>query len=118
VAAEIMFDSIVLKIDELDGSLRLFYERLKDYVKAKGGAHHLTYCFGQRDIRQSLNISKTQLQRYLHDLINLEYIQQSGGFANKGFTYKILYWDNIQALRGKVKRHLQGQLDQLELITI
>jgi DNA primase len=35
VAAEIMFDSIVLKIDELDGSLRLFYEKLKEYVKGQ-----------------------------------------------------------------------------------
>lgn len=118
VAAEIMFDSIVLKIDELDGSLRLFYERLKDYVKVKGGEHHLTYRFSQRDIRQALNISKTGLHRYMHDLLSLEYIRAVGGHANKGFEYKILYWDNIQALRAKVKRHLQGQLDQLELIAV
>jgi hypothetical protein len=29
----------------------------------------------------------------------------------------VLYWDNIAVIRSKVKRHLQGQLDQLELIT-
>jgi DNA primase len=115
VAAEIMFDSIVLKVDELDGSLRLFYERLKEYVKAKGKEHHDTYHFGQREIRHALALSKSQLQRYLNDLVSLEYIRQTGGFANRGFTYKVLYWDNIQALRSKVKRHLQGQLDQLEL---
>ena len=115
VAAEIMFDSIVLKIDELDGSLRLFYERLKAYVKAKGKDHYETYHFGQREIRQALNVSKSQLHRYLNDLTSLEYLRQTGGYANRGFTYKVLYWDNIQALRAKVKRHLQGQLDQLEL---
>ena len=118
VAAEIMFDSIVLKVDELDGSLRLFYERLKEYVKAKGKEHHDTYHFGQREIRHALNLSKSQLQRYLNDLVSLEYIRQTGGFSNRGFTYKVLYWDNIQALRAKVKRHLQGQLDQLELVTV
>jgi len=32
-AAEILFESIVLKVDELDGSLRQFFERLKKYVK-------------------------------------------------------------------------------------
>lgn len=115
VAAEIMFDSILLKIDELDGSLRLFYERLKEYVKSKG-ENHQNYSFGQREVRQALNVSKTQLQRYIHDLIELEYIQQSGGYANKGYEYKISYWDNVEKLRGKVKRHLQGQLDQLEII--
>jgi DNA primase len=117
IAAEIMFESIVLKVDELDGSLRQFYERLKTYVKTKGNGHHESYEFGQREVRQALNVSKTQLHRYLNDLSQLEYIRQSGGHINKGFNYKILYWDNIQALRAKVKRHLQGQLDQLELVT-
>lgn len=115
VAAEIMFDSIVLKIDELDGSLRLFYEQLKTYIKGKGNAHE-SYSFGQREIRQALNISKTQLHRYIHDLLALEYIRQAGGHANRGYQYKVLWWDNIETLRAKVKRHLQGQLDQLEIL--
>jgi site-specific recombinase XerD len=115
IAADIMFESILLKVDELDGSLRLFYENLKDYVEATGKDHHETYSFSQREIRQALNISKTQLQRYLRNLASLEYIQLSGGHINRGFKYKISYWDNIDKLRAKVKRHLQGQLDQLEL---
>jgi DNA primase len=115
-AADIMFESILLKVDELDGSLRLFYENLKDYVEATGKDHHETYSFSQREIRQALNISKSQLQRYLRNLASLEYIQLSGGHVNKGFKYKISYWDNIDKLRAKVKRHLQGQLDQLELL--
>lgn len=116
IAAQIMFESIVLKIDELDGSMRQFYERLKSYVHTKANGHHETYEFNQREVRQALNVSKTQLQRYLRDLEQLEYIRQSGGYMNKGFNYKILYWDNIEALRAKVKRHLQGQLDQLDLL--
>jgi DNA primase len=116
IAAEILFESILLKVDELDGSLRQFYERLKLY-KTKGNGHHESYEFGQREVRQSLHVSKTQLHRYLHDLEQLEYIRQSGGYANRGFNYKVLYWDNVQVMRSKVKRHLQGQLDQLELVT-
>lgn len=116
-AAEILFESILLKVDELDGSLRQFYERLKLYIKTKGNGHHESYEFGQREVRQSLHVSKTQLHRYLHDLEQLEYIRQSGGYANRGFNYKVLYWDNVQVMRSKVKRHLQGQLDQLELVT-
>lgn len=118
IAAEIMFESIVLKVDELDGSLRQFYERLKTYVKTKGNGHHETYEFSQREIRHALHVSKTQLHRYLQDLMALEYIRQSGGFANRGFNYKVLYWDNVSAIRAKVKRHLEGQLDQLELIAV
>jgi DNA primase len=118
VAAEIMFESIVLKVDELDGSLRQFYERLKIYVKTKGNGHHESYEFSQREIRHALHISKSQLHRYIQDLLALEYIRQAGGHINRGFNYKVLYWDNIAAIRAKVKRHLQGQLDQLELITV
>jgi DNA primase len=118
VAAEIMFESIVLKVDELDGSLRQFYERLKQYVKSKDNSHYQSYEFNQREIRHALHLSKTQLHRYLHDLMALEYIRQAGGFANKGFNYKVLYWDNITAIRARVKRHLQGQLEQLELIAV
>jgi DNA primase len=118
IAAEILFESILLKVDELDGSLRQFYERLKQYIKTKGNGHHESYEFGQREVRQSLHVSKSQLQRYLNDLSQLEYIRQSGGYSNKGFNYKVLYWDNIQVLRAKVKRHLQGQLDQLELVAV
>jgi DNA primase len=116
IAAEILFESILLKVDELDGSLRQFYERLKLYIKTKGNGHHESYEFGQREVRQALNISRAQLQRYINDLIQLEYIRQSGGHINRGFNYKVLYWDNIAALRAKVKRHLQGQLDQLEML--
>jgi DNA primase len=115
-AADIMFESILLKVDELDGSLRMFYENLKDYVEATGKSHHETYSFSQREIRQALNISKTQLHRYIRALMSLEYLQLSGGHGNRGFKYKISYWDNIEKLRSKVKRHLQGQLDQLELL--
>ncbi|MCG8323052.1 MAG: hypothetical protein MI921_26365, partial [Cytophagales bacterium] len=60
-------------------------------------------------------MSTSQLQRYLHDLAGLEYITRTGGYANRGYSYKILYWDNLAKLRASVKRHLQGQLDQLEL---
>ncbi len=117
VAADIMFESILLKIDELDGGLRQFYERLKDYVKAMGGDHHGTYCFGQREIRMALNVSKSQLQRYIYDLRGLEYIVLSDGHINRGYRYRIIYWDDITRIRARLKRHLEGQLAQLELIT-
>ena len=117
VAADIMFESILLKIDELDGGLRQFYERLKDYVKAMGGDHHDTYCFGQREVRMALNVSKSQLQRYIYDLRGLEYIVLSDGHINRGYRYRIIYWDDITRIRARLKCHLEGQLAQLELMT-
>lgn len=112
IAVEIMFESIVLKIDELDGSLRQFYETLKAYIQ-KQGEEYQNYQFTQREIRQALNVSKTQMYRYLTDLLNLEYITQTGGHSNKGFKYKITYWDDIKALRDRIKIYLNDQLSQL-----
>ena len=117
IAADIMFESILLKVDELDGSLRHFYEQLKTYVQSKGGSHSDSYAFTQREVRQALHLSKSGLHRFLRTLLQLEYIRPVGGYANKGYQYQITYWDNLQALRAKVKRHLQGQLNQLELIS-
>ena len=36
-----------------------------------------------REIRQALHVSKTQLHRYVNDLLDLEYIKQTGGYANQ-----------------------------------
>ncbi|WP_294291070.1 CHC2 zinc finger domain-containing protein [uncultured Chryseobacterium sp.] len=107
-ATEILFESIVLKVDELDGSLRQFYERLKKYVKNENQEFIL------RDIRQEFNISKTQMFRHIQTLLELEYIKQTGGFANKGIKYKISYWDNHQKLRTEIKTFLQDQIRQLK----
>src|SRR5690554_6587294 len=107
-ATEVLFESIVLKVDELDGSLRQFFERLKKYVKNENQD------FLQREIRQEFNISKTQLQRYINTLLELEYIKQNGGYANKGIKYKISYWDNHQKLRTEIKDFLMNQIEQLK----
>lgn len=114
-AITIMFDSIVLKVDELDGSLRQFYEKLKEYIQKTSKDKHQDYMFTQREVRQSLHISKSQLQRYLGELKDFEYIQQSGGYVNKGLRYKIVYWDDYKKLRLWIKQHLQNQLKQLQL---
>lgn len=112
-AIEIMFESIVLKVDELDGSLRQFYEKLKTYLQKEYKDGYQKIEFTQREIRQSLNISKAQINRYLQSLVELEYLQMYG-FANKGFKYKISYWDNYQALRQRIKDDLTRQLNVLK----
>jgi DNA-binding MarR family transcriptional regulator len=107
IATEILFESIVLKVDELDGSLRQFFENLKKYVKNENQEFIL------RDIRQQLNLSKTQVFRYIQNLTELEYIKPIGGFANKGIRYKISYWDNYQKLRKEIKDFLLEQIKNL-----
>ncbi len=107
-ATEILFESIVLKVDELDGSLRQFFERLKKYVKNE------SQDFILREVRQHLNVSKTQVFRHIQTLTELEYVKQIGGYANKGIKYKISYWDNYQKIRAEIKDFLMLQIEQLK----
>lgn len=108
-AITIMFDSIILKVDELDGSLREFYERLKEYVAERNRG----YEFIQREVRHALKMSKTQLFRYIHQLETLEYLQKRGNGRHGAVKYKIVYWDNNSAMRAKIKQALEQQLEWL-----
>lgn len=109
-ANTILFETIILRIDELDGELRQFFENLKSYCSEDGVKHEFT----RREVRQRFRISSTSLHRYIRKLLDLEYIKQVGGYVNKGWSYRIIYWDDIQALRAKVQSHLDDQLRNLK----
>ena len=111
MAVNIMFESIFLKVDELDGSLRQFFESLKTYLEEKPNAQQ--YEFTRLEIRQATGVSNTGLHRYLTVLIDLEYITVIGGFQNRGLRYKISYWDNVAKLREQIRQYLLNQLNNL-----
>ena len=109
LAIDLLFDSIVLKVDELNGSLRDFYEKLKAYVLEKGK----DYEFTRIEVRKALNMSKTKQHQFMNQLLELEYIFQSSGYANKGFRYRIDYWDDNEKLRKQIRESLNNQLNKL-----
>ncbi|MEM9930829.1 MAG: hypothetical protein AAF840_13490, partial [Bacteroidota bacterium] len=108
IACHILFESIVLKVDELDGSLRQFFEKLKSYVGKMGK----DYEFNRFELRKATGVSKTQQHRYLSKLVELEYVRQNG-FANRGYRYRIAHWDDQSALRNRIKNHLDHQITAL-----
>ncbi len=110
LAKDLMFECIMLKMDELDGGLRQFFERLKELIKTKNNDK---YSFTQREIRESLNVSKTQLFRFITELNFLEYLQENKYTGNNGNTYQIRYWDDYKKVRADVKEFLQNQINEL-----
>jgi predicted HTH transcriptional regulator len=94
-----------LKVDELDGSLRQFFEKLKKYVQKMGK----DYEFNRFELRKATGVSKTQQHRYISRLVELEYVRQQG-FANRGYRYRIAYWDDQSGLRGRIKNQLDEQI--------
>lgn len=111
IACDILFDAIMLKVDDLDSSLRQFYDRVKVYAKKLAvNFKEKELQFTQRDVRLALNISKTQCFRYFEELELLEYIQRTGGYANRGFKYKIVFWDDMEKIKEKITEDLKKQL--------
>lgn len=111
LAINLLFETIILKVDELDGSLRQFFEQLKEYIKSQEEKEK--YCFARREIRQALGVRKSQLHNYIRSLLDLEYLKQVGGYSNKGFRYQIVYWDDNKALRKEIQNDLNEQLKAL-----
>ena len=111
-AAALMFDSIVLKVDELDGSLRQFFELLKAFVlkKEDGKEAH----FGRLEVRQQLRLSKTAQHRFFKELEDLEYIKMTQYNRYRGHQYQITYWDDYQGLRAEIKASLKSQIEGLK----
>lgn len=108
-ACDVLFESIVLKVDELDGSLRGFYEKVKSYILPKGK----DYQFTQREIRQHLNISKAQCSRHFYSLLSMEYITSKFTGNQRKMCYTIDYWDNYAKLRAEIKDDINNQITEL-----
>lgn len=108
-ACDVLFESIVLKVDELDGSLRGFYEKVKNYIQPKGK----DYQFTQREIRQHLNISKAQCSRHFYSLLSMEYITSKFTGNQRKMCYTIDYWDNYAKLRAEIKDDINNQIIEL-----
>jgi len=110
-AVDIFFNAIIIKVDELDGSTRQFFERMKMYVRKqpKGTTHR----FMVKDIRQEMNIGTTTAFKYFKILRELEYIQIMEGSENKGLKYVVSHWDDMTKIKAKVRDDLNRQLDEL-----
>ncbi len=108
-ASEILFASIVLKVDELDGSLRQFYERLKGYAEASDRPE-----FTQREVRQALGLSRSQCSRYIIQLVGAEYLTSQYSGNLRKVCYRIDYRDDYGRLTAGIRRGMTAQIEALE----
>ncbi|WP_375605559.1 CHC2 zinc finger domain-containing protein [Flavobacterium davisii] len=109
----LMKDSIILKMDELEGKVRTFYESLKKFAEKKAKKEDKKkedVKFTRFDIKDHYTLSKAQINRYLTDLVSCEYLSRLGKMG-KGNQYKIAHWDNFKTL---TEEQLQTMLDKLK----
>ena len=110
LASEIVFEALMWKVDELDSSLRQFFERLKAYIGKQLCGKQTK--FTQREVRQALNESRSQMARFMSELLKLEYINIVDGAVNRGYKYQIQFWDDIGLVRKRVQDGLARQVEQ------
>lgn len=118
IACDILFDSIMTKVDDMDSSLRQFFESIKEHIVIKSSGNRMDYEFSRREIRQGMNLRKTTCRVNLNELEMLEYIQRTGGYSNRGYKYKVIHWDDLSKLKAQVRQGLNEQLDNLSDLVV
>jgi len=111
VAAEVLFESIVLKVDELDGGVRQFYERLKSWLNGRGSDAGLD--FTQREVREALHVSRSQCSRFFIRLQSSERITSRYSGNLRKVCYRLDEPDDYARLRKGIKAELFRQIDAL-----
>ncbi len=61
-----------------------------------------------------LNISGSTAKAYMRELVEMEYIEIVLRNENKGNIYRITYWDDAEAMKHKIKKYLQLQIDKIK----
>jgi hypothetical protein len=109
-AVELLFDHFPWNTDELYGSLRWFFEKLKTFVVGDTG--NKLNEFTARDVRLKMGLSRSHIDRQMKTLKAMDYVHISGGSANRGFRYKIAVWDDNEKKKKEAKQRILQQLQQ------
>jgi DNA primase len=101
---------LLKKSDELNGTLRDFFENLKALVK-----QHKARSFYAKEARERYRMNPMRVNRYLNELEQRGYIHRIGGNRKTGFEYEVLAWEEYEQLKSgidildKIQEELQAK---------
>ena len=85
---------LLRKSDELNGTLRGFFESVKVWMKAYKKEN-----FYAKPLREKLRMNPMQVNRHLKELEQRGYLKQTGGNRKTGFEYTVNVWDDYEQLK-------------------
>ncbi len=85
---------LLRKSDELNGSLRGFFENLKTWLK-----ENKTETFYAKPLRERFRMNPMRVNRHIRELDQRGYIKQLSGNRKTGFEYTVLVWDDYEVLK-------------------
>jgi DNA primase len=89
-------DVLLKKSDELNGTLREFFEDLKILVQQRKKENKSFYA---KEVREYYRMNPMRVNRYLNDLEMRSYINRTGGNRKTGFEYEITNWKEYEQLK-------------------
>ena len=91
IANELCRESFLRKSDELNGTQRAFFERLKTFVKEQSEDENADTFFS-KTVRKAFKMHPQTLKRHLSVLISYGFVQQLNQSHKTGNEYRILDW--------------------------
>lgn len=86
---------LLKKSDELNGTLREFFEDLKTLVRQRKESKS----FYAKEVREYYRMNPMRVNRYLNDLEMRSYLHRTGGNRKTGFEYEISNWQEYEQLK-------------------
>lgn len=90
-------DTLLRKSDELNGTLRQFFEGLKKLMQSRKEGS-----FYAKEIREKLRLNPMRVNRYLNELEMRGYLKRTGGNRKAGFEYEIAAWNEYKELQAGI----------------
>ena len=104
--------TLLKKSDELNDACRMFFERLKAYLKTQD-----TDAFYSKEVRSAFRLSPSSLDRYLYELERMGYIKITRGNRYKGFEYKVTSWKDLETLTHGAQNMVKTILENIRSVT-
>jgi predicted transcriptional regulator len=112
LAFSLLETTLLKKSDELNDACRIFFEKLKSYLKEQD-----TESFYSKEIRSAFRITPSSIQRYLFELERMGYIKITRGNRYKGFEYKVSNWNDLEQMQNRSRELVNGVLQQIRSVT-
>lgn len=96
-ANELVKDVLLKKSNELNGTLRDFFEDLKKLQQGKQRKS-----FYAKEVREHYRLNPMRVNRYLNELEMRSYLQRTGGNRKTGFEYEIIAWEEYGNLKAGI----------------
>jgi len=92
-------DVLLKKSDELNGTLRDFFESLKTWLKQGTEQKKSFYA---KALREYYRMNPMRVNRYLNDLELRGYVHRTGGNRKTGYEYEISNWQEYEQLKAGI----------------